>query len=247
MNNLEREKQALLTWYKTLGVDVLFCPVPIKNDLENSTRRNNAIKIYSSNVYEKRHGSGFNNHKIIEEIKDLSDLYTEIKKLDCPIKRTARNTVISDGNPKSKIMLIGEAPGYDEDLQGKPFVGQSGALLNKMLDSVGIKREDVFISNVCYWRPPGNRNPSQDEIALCLPYVKCLIGLIDPKVIMLLGGVATHALLDTTQPISKLRGKLTEVCGIQTIPTYHPAYLLRVPSQKKLAYEDLKLLAQCCK
>ncbi len=247
MINSCREKRTLLNWYKVLGVDVLFYSLPDEIKLNKIDKQRPFSmppdSCRSNNVFVPTDAC----RKSIDEINELSALYEEIRKIDCPIKRTARNIVISDGDPKSKIMLIGEAPGYDEDLQGKPFVGQSGILLNKMLNSVGINREDVFITNVCYWRPPGNRNPSPDEISLCLPYVKHLIKLVNPKVIMLLGSVATHALLDTMQPISKLRGRLVDVMGIKTIPTYHPAYLLRSPVQKKFAYDDLKLLAQCYK
>jgi DNA polymerase len=150
----------------------------------------------------------------------------------------AKNTVFADGVPEADIMLIGEAPGQEEDEQGKPFVGQSGMLLNNMLLAVGIKRSAVYITNVVYWRPPGNRTPSADEVALCLPYVMRHIALAQPKVIVLLGGVAVRAVLDTNVPISRLRGVNRKVLGIDVIPTFHPAYLLRSPNQKLQAFKD---------
>lgn len=233
----ERDVQALLNWYKALGVDVLFSPVlnALRDDGGSTFSRSTlscSDKFDTESVVPSEPSDG----------SDFNELCNEIAQLDCPLKRTARNTVICDGNISAKVMLIGEAPGYDEDVQGKPFVGQSGILLNKMLASIDLKRDEVFITNTVFWRPPGNRNPAQDEISLCLPFVKRLIKLVHPCVIMLLGSVATHAILDTMQPISKLRGRVTDFMGIKTIPTYHPAYLLRNPSQKKQAYEDLLLL-----
>lgn len=237
MNTDKWELEALLRWYKVLGVDVLFAPIPdnLKSTTSSSNNANigNTVSISSTKTVPPIE---------ISDMDGFTVLCNEINKIDCPLKRTARNTVIYDGDIKAKVMLIGEAPGYDEDVQGKPFVGKSGILLNKMLASINLKREDIFITNTVFWRPPGNRTPSQDEISLCLPFVKRLIKLVAPKVIMLLGSVATHAILETMQPISKLRGRETEFMGIKTIPTYHPAYLLRNPSQKKSAYNDLLLL-----
>jgi DNA polymerase len=150
----------------------------------------------------------------------------------------SKNTVISDGSPGSGIMVIGEAPGQEEDEQGKPFVGQSGQLLDNMLKAVGIKRSDVYISNVVFWRPPGNRTPSVDEIAMCMPYVERHIMLVNPKILLLLGGVAVKAVLDTSESISRIRGRKNEYKGINVVATFHPAYLLRSPGQKQVAFRD---------
>ena len=164
----------------------------------------------------------------------------------CGLKKTASNMVFSDGNPDADIMLIGEAPGADEDRQGKPFVGVSGQLLDRMMASIGLNRSNLYISNIILWRPPGNRTPTTEEIAAFLPIMKRHIQLIAPKVIVTLGGSSTKALLGTQDGILKCRGKWHEFDhGNGTIPllaTLHPAYLLRTPGQKALAWQDLRML-----
>ena len=172
----------------------------------------------------------------------LDALRQAVFNLDFPLKKTARHTVFSDGTPDSDIMIIGEAPGQDEDEQGKPFVGQSGKLLSAMLSSVGLSRSEVYISNIVFWRPPGNRTPSAEEIAFCMPYVEQHVKLAHPKVLLLLGGVAVKSILNTSEAISRLRGSISAYLGIPTIATFHPAYLLRPPGQKALAFRDFILL-----
>ena len=172
----------------------------------------------------------------------LDKLKQAVLALDFPLKKTARHTVFSDGNPNSAVMIIGEAPGQDEDEQGKPFVGQSGKLLNAMLSSVGLRRDEVYISNIVFWRPPGNRTPSAEEIAFCMPYVEQHVKLVHPKVLLLLGGVAVKSILNTSESISRLRGSRSTYLNIPTIATFHPAYLLRSPAQKSLAFRDFILL-----
>ena len=171
----------------------------------------------------------------------------------CDLKKFASNTVFCDGNPHADIMLIGEAPGEEEDLQGKPFVGRSGQLLDKMLLAIGLDRTNVYISNIVPWRPPGNRTPTPAEIALCLPFIEHHIVLKKPKFLLLLGGVATKSLLNTGEGIMRLRGNwidyrpphaLSSMPSISLLPTYHPAFLLRSPGQKVHAWEDLKSLRQ---
>ncbi|MBQ9441186.1 MAG: hypothetical protein IJU54_02165 [Alphaproteobacteria bacterium] len=184
-------------------------------------------------------------HNIIKQYDNnppLKQLLIDIDNIDCIIKHTARNTVVFDGNINSEVMIIGEAPGQEEDIQGKPFVGQSGMLLNNMLRSIGLSRENVIISNIVFWRPPFNRTPSTDKISLCLPYVQRLIEIIMPKVLLLLGAVSNHALLNTMAPMSRLRGSVNNVSGIKAVSTYHPAYLLRSSTQKKYAFHDFLLL-----
>ncbi|MCH8861168.1 MAG: uracil-DNA glycosylase [Proteobacteria bacterium] len=163
---------------------------------------------------------------------------------ECGLKRTAMNIVFCDGNPDSNLMLIGEAPGADEDRQGKAFVGASGKLLDRMMAALEMTREtDYYISNILPWRPPGNRKPTPVEQAMCLPFIRRHIELVAPKVIVLLGGVAASALLDTTQGITRLRGKWHEIEAggrkIPAMPTFHPAYLLRQPRSKREAWRDL--------
>ena len=167
---------------------------------------------------------------------------------DLPLKRTARSTVFADGNPQAALMVIGEAPGQDEDRQGLPFVGKSGKLLDRMLASIGFSRQDVYISNVVPWRPFENRKPSSDEIAACLPFIIRHIELVDPKCLLLLGGASASALLARGDVISRLRGQWFEFSSpglprpIPALASFHPAYLLRTPAAKREAWRDLLML-----
>lgn len=151
--------------------------------------------------------------------------------------------VFGSGNPQAGLMVIGEGPGADEDAQGLPFVGRAGQLLTKMLESVKLTREEVYITNTVLCRPPGNRNPEPDELAACAPFLADKMAVIQPKVILALGSVATQALLRTREPIGKLRGRMHAYGSAVLIPTFHPAFLLRNPGQeyKRMAWEDLKL------
>jgi uracil-DNA glycosylase len=169
----------------------------------------------------------------------------------CALKRTAMNLVFADGNPEAKIMLVGEAPGEDEDRQGLPFVGASGKLLDRMLATIGLDRTNVYISNILFWRPPGNRSPTDAEIAACLPFAERHIALAQPKILVLLGGVAAKSLLRTKEGITRLRGRWidytphigrTDTLPIRCLPIYHPAYLLRQPGAKRQAWSDLLAL-----
>jgi DNA polymerase len=162
------------------------------------------------------------------------------------LKRTATQMVFADGVPTAKVMLVGEAPGADEDRVGRPFVGVSGQLLDKMLAAIGFSREEnVYITNVIHWRPPGNRNPSDAEVALSLPFVQRHIELVNPAVLVYVGGVATKALLQTSQGITRIRGKWIDYASeglknpVPSLAIFHPAYLLRSPAQKGLAWADL--------
>lgn len=163
----------------------------------------------------------------------------------CPLKETAINLCFSDGNPKAPIMLIGEAPGAQEDRQGKPFVGPSGQLLDRMLRAIGLDRTKVYITNVIYWRPPGNRSPTAAEIAICQPFLERQIQLIQPKFLVFVGGIAARALLGRSEGVTKLRGRpfvYEEPGGGPEIPAlvmFHPAYLLRQPGQKRFSWRDL--------
>jgi len=156
----------------------------------------------------------------------------------------ARHTIVfGAGNPEADLIVIGEGPGADEDAQGLPFVGRAGQLLTKMLESVKITRDEVYITNTVLCRPPGNRNPEADELAACAPFLAAKLGVIQPKVILTLGSVATQAMLRTKEPIGKLRGRMHTYGNAVLIPTFHPAFLLRNPGQdfKRMAWEDLKL------
>ena len=162
----------------------------------------------------------------------------------CSLHKGRNNTVFGDGNRNSDWFFIGEAPGKDEDLQGKPFVGRAGRLLTEVIFSMGLSREDVFIANILKCRPPDNRDPMPEEVQQCFPYLEKQIELVKPKIIVAVGRIAAHSLLGTDLPMGKLRGKIHGF-GSSEIPTliiYHPAYLLRSPSQKKKVWEDLQLV-----
>jgi DNA polymerase len=184
----------------------------------------------------------------------IEALREELKHFDgCPLRQTAINLVFADGNPTAQVMFIGEAPGEDEDRQGKPFVGVSGKLLDKMMGYAGLTRaENAYISNIIFWRPPGNRSPTDAEIASCLPFTERHIALVKPKVLVLLGGVAAKSLLHTKEGITRLRGRWVEYLPpvgsgltepIPCLPIYHPAYLLRQPASKRQAWLDMLVLA----
>jgi DNA polymerase len=153
-----------------------------------------------------------------------------------------RQVVFGVGNPDARLMFVGEAPGADEDIQGVPFVGRAGQLLTKIIEAIGLHREDVYIANVIKCRPPQNRNPEQDEVDTCEPFLFQQIDVIKPTVIVALGTFAARALLRTLDPISRLRGRVFEYRGAKLIPTFHPAYLLRNPSSKREVWEDMKLV-----
>ena len=158
-----------------------------------------------------------------------------------------RQIVFGVGNPDADLMFVGEAPGADEDIQGIPFVGRAGQLLTKIIEAIGLKREDVYIANVIKCRPPGNRNPEPDEVDTCEPFLFRQIDIIHPTVIVALGTFAARALLRTLDPISRLRGRVYEYRGAKLIPTFHPAYLLRNPASKRDVWEDMKVVRRLLK
>lgn len=164
----------------------------------------------------------------------------------CSLKHTAKNLVFADGNPQARIMLIGEAPGRDEDLEGRPFVGPSGQLLDKMLAAIGLDRNLVYIANTLPWRPPGNRPPTSAEISICEPFIQRQIELVNPAILVCLGGVASKQMLKSDLGIMKLRGRWMNYDNsgrvVPVLPLFHPAYLLRQPAQKRLAWRDLLML-----
>ena len=158
----------------------------------------------------------------------------------CSLGRVRTNIVFGEGNPKAEIVFVGEAPGGDEDIQGRPFVGRAGQLLTRIVAAMGLKRADVYICNILKCRPPGNRNPKPEEIAACEPILIRQLEAINPRVICALGTFAAHTLLKTDVPITILRGKFHSYHGIQLMPTYHPAYLLRNPGAKKQVWDDVQ-------
>jgi DNA polymerase len=177
----------------------------------------------------------------------LDDLRALMERFDgCSLKATANRLVFADGRAGSRVMLVGEAPGAEEDREGVPFVGRSGQLLDRMLAAIGLDRGDVYIANIIPWRPPGNRTPTPQETAICLPFIARQIALAKPDILVCLGGPASQTLLQQKEGILKLRGNWFDyACGdrvIRALPTLHPAYLLRQPQQKRLAWRDLLAL-----
>ena len=251
-----KELTAGLEWQMKMGADAM-----VENTINKLTseKAENKIDFKEKNIPEMppKHRpadltfENINNEttqKKIEECITLEQLKDVMQNFNgCELKKTATQLVFSDGNPKSKVMLIGEAPGAEEDRQGRPFCGASGQLLDKMLNAIDLNRENVYITNVIPWRPPGNRTPSDNEIKLMKPFLIKHIELLMPKILVTVGGSAAKAVLNIEGGILRHRGawkefKLSSGKTIPIIATLHPAYLLRAPNQKKLAWEDLKLI-----
>jgi DNA polymerase len=203
----------------------------------NLIYNNKAINRYKKDNFEISSNKAENLEILKKSIQNIKN---------CDLKNNATNMVFSDGNPKSKIMLIGEAPGSNEDQEGLPFVGRAGVLLDKMLASINLDRKSVYISNVVNYRPPENRRPTEEEINRYLPFLKKHIQIINPKILVLLGSSAMSAILGNEDVISKVRGKWIErnfgKSKISVIVTFHPAFLMRQPAQKKMAWIDLKMI-----
>ncbi len=235
----------LLTWYRSMGIT---CAV-------SSSPRNYAIPLQGAEQVMPKTKlptpalptpSSRSLAQQCQTLEELKEVMTQFN--GCALKQTAMNTVFADGNPQAPIMVVGEAPGADEDIQGKPFVGLSGQLLDRILATIGLNRTNTYISNIVPWRPPGNRQPTTQEIALCQPFIERHIELVKPKLLLLVGGVSAKTLLNTSEGIMKLRGRwhayqtadLSE--PIKALATFHPAYLLRSPGQKAQVWRDMLLV-----
>jgi len=203
----------------------------------NLIYNNKAINRYKKDAFEISDDKAKKLEKLKKSISNIKN---------CELKKSASNLVFADGNPKAKIMLIGEGPGSNEDQEGLPFVGRAGALLDKMLASIDLNRKNVYITNVVNYRPPENRRPTEGEIARYLPYLRKHIEIINPKILVLLGSTALNALIGNEIVISKARGQWIEKqfgeCKTSVIITFHPAFLMRQPAQKKMAWIDLKMI-----
>ena len=203
----------------------------------NLIYNNKAINRYKRDNFEITDNKNDNLERLKKSIRSIKN---------CSLKSSSTNMVFSDGNPKSKIMLIGEAPGANEDEEGLPFVGRAGALLDKMLAAIDLDRNKVYISNIINFRPPDNRRPTDEEIKRYLPFISKHIEIINPKILVLLGSTAMNALIGKEVVISKMRGKWIEKkfgnCKTSVIITFHPAFLMRQPAQKKMAWIDLKMI-----
>lgn len=227
--------KTLLKWYLNNGADISLEPIRSeklqqKNKIDNQTETDNEQTI----------------HKILKDCKSLSLLKNITSEYsNCALKKTAKNIVFSDGNPSSQVMLLGEAPGEEEDKIGKPFVGVAGKLLDKMLEAINLNRENTYLTNVVFWRPPGNRKPTEEEIGACIPFVMKHIELIKPRILILSGATAAKAIYQLNTGITQIRGvwrtlNLGENLNINSIAIFHPAFLLRQPARKREAWEDLK-------
>jgi len=224
--NFNQKLINLIEYYNLNNANFLLSNNPIKRTIKNTTMT------FAGSKKEK-----------------LSKLKKKIQLIqNCKLKNNAKNLVFSDGNINSKIMIIGEGPGANEDIEGKPFVGRAGKLLDKMLASIKLDRTKVYISNVVNYRPPENRKPTEEEIEIYLPYLKTHIEIINPKILILLGSTALNALIGNEVVISKARGKWIQkkIGEINTwiIASFHPAFLMRQPEQKKLAWIDLKMIRE---
>ena len=248
----------VLRWYLDSGVDETISDVP----------QNRFIEAHPKEITVPQKSSANNTPNIISQGPKLAESLlleackiaaaaSSIKELNnvllnyagCSLKKTATNLVFGDGNPKAKIVLIGEGPGAEEDRRGLPFVGPGGQLLDKMLASIGLDRNKVFLSNTVFWRPPGNRTPTVQESGLCIPFVERLVELIDPEILIVLGGPAAKLLLAETAAVSRLRGKWYAYSTprlsrpVKTTVMYHPNYLLSSPVHKREAWQDLLMIS----
>jgi len=219
------EIAAQLEFFRDIGVDTLDAsPSGRGRRREAQVREGEASR-------EAAPGEGLTLDSIRAEIGDCQR---------CKLAPTRTNIVYGSGNPQAELVFVGEAPGYDEDQQGLPFVGRAGQLLTKIIESINLKREDVYICNVLKCRPPENRNPEPDEVAACNPFLRKQLAAIRPKIVCCLGTFAAQTVLQTAAPISRLRGKFFDMDGMRVIATFHPAYLLRSPEKKREVWEDMK-------
>ena len=229
--------------------------VPIESQLHLRAQLLSVVKAMKSHVKNhEKYAAGIslekvervsNNIKIKaqDDKPDLGGIQADMADCQlCSLGKTRKNLVFGDGNPRAKIVFVGEAPGADEDEQGLPFVGRAGQLLTKIIEAMGLTRKEVYICNILKCRPPHNRNPLPEEIAACEPFLKQQLKSISPQIICALGTFAAKTLLKTDAPISVLRGRFHYYEGIKLMPTYHPAYLLRNPAAKKTVWEDVQLI-----
>ncbi len=246
---MERSLESLLAWWDVSGVDVPDIPQNTPRRLPTQTATDKKPAAPKSSSPAPRKPETPNAPKsaaaeaLVRKIENLDQLRLAISEFDAgEISDHARQSVFARGNPKADIMVIGEAPGRDEDIQGKPFVGKSGQLLDRIFASIGLNEDTIYITNVINWRPPGNRNPTPEEIEACLPLIHKHIELVAPKIIVLVGGVSFSALTGMTG-IMKNRGQWTTLklgdLEIPTLPIYHPAFLLRQPALKKDSWLDM--------
>ena len=244
---------AALDWYRAAGVDLAVGETPINRFATAASPQRSRLaampvadspapsQAANADPAEARELAA--RAQTMDELRAIMDAYD-----GCGLKLRATRLCFCDGNPEADIMLVGEAPGSEEDLQGKPFVGKAGQLLDRMLGAIGLDRTKVFIVNTVPWRPPGNREPSPEEMALCQPFLYRQIELVAPRILVTLGNVPTKALFATSVGITRMRGQWKELTlgahRVRAMPTLHPAYLLRQPATKQMAWRDMLSLKQ---
>lgn len=255
----DAEAHAVLEWYRAVGVDVAVGEVPVDRFAASKAAPGRApglsaaasamltaqpaapapdlaAIVVNADPSETRTLAAA--AQTLEQLRAAMDAYD-----GCVLKKRATQLVFADGNPEAEIMLVGEGPGADEDRIGKPFVGRAGILLDKMLASIGLDRSTVYIANMVPWRPPGNREPTPEELALCAPFLHRQVELVGPKILVTLGNTPTQALFETKSGITRTRGQWRELTinghTMQALPTLHPAYLLRQPAAKAQAWRDM--------
>lgn len=252
----------ILRWHVDVGVDETISETALDRFALAEARPKITAPVQSSAAANRRPSTGataavasdemvISARELARQATDIASLRGALEAFDgCTLKKTATNLVFADGTEQARLMLVGEAPGAQEDRQGVPFVGPSGDLLNKMLASIGVDRKDVLISNTVFWRPPGNRTPTTQEAAICLPFMERLIELVKPDILVTLGGPASKALLGETQGVGRLRGRWFTYKSdalahpIDATALFHPAYLLRTPTQKRAAWQDLLMIRE---
>jgi len=244
MSGSQTAEAALLAWYEAMGVDEAIGEVPVDCFAVPAPELPQAQPVPPARPAQARPSSARPS-----EAATLAELEALIAAFEgCALKRTAKSLCFARGSSEARLMLIGEAPGRDEDLQGKPFVGRAGQLLDLMLTAIGLSESEVYITNTVYWRPPGNRTPTPEEVEACAPFLARQIELLAPKILVLLGGAAAKNILGVTEGIMRLRGKwLSYPCvvgPITTLATLHPAYLLRNPEAKRYAWRDLLMVKE---
>jgi len=256
--------QQLLAFYIEAGVDCALTEEPVNRlsdpDIipaaSRETASSNPVRTTAAVIPAARGEAALAPEAAIHSAREaartaptLEALRALLEKFDgCALKSTATRLVFADGNPQARIMFVGEAPGREEDIEGLPFVGRSGKLLDRMIAAIGLDRSTAYIANVIPWRPPGNRTPTPQETQICLPFIQRQIELVNPDVLVTLGNPSTQTLLSTREGIMKTRGRWfdydTGTRVIRALATFHPAYLLRSPSYKRMAWQDLRAIAK---
>ncbi len=247
---VSRAEMELLRWYVAMGADEAIGSTPADRFAPPRRAPDRPIAAPAIRFTPPPAAAEAPSSAIAAAARTLEELEAAVRAFEgCALKRTATNTVFADGVPGAPLMIVGEAPGGDEDRVGRPFIGRSGQLLDRMLATIGFDRKsNAYITNMLYWRPPGNRKPTGDEIAACLPFVRRHIALARPKLLLLSGATATAALLDRPDGITKIRGRWfnLETPGggppVPALATYHPSFLLRAPARKSEAWRDLLAL-----